>query len=137
MRWSAIFALISFVPTTLLSQEQLRPRLRDLGVEIGIFSTGKNNAITDVSGVRVGHVTLIRGDSIRTGVTAIIPHEVNIFRSKVPAAIVVGNGFGKLVGYTQIEELGELETPIVLTNTLSVWTAADAIVDFMLELPGN
>ncbi len=95
------------------------------------------NAITDVQGVKVGQVTLIEGDSIRTGVTAIIPHEGNLFKEKVPAAIYVGNGFGKLVGSTQVEELGQIETPIVLTNTLSVWEASKAIVQFMLALPGN
>ncbi len=130
-------AFLSLLATTLPCQEQLRPRVRDLGLEIGIMQTGKYNAITDVSGVQVGHVTLASGEKIRTGITAIIPHQGNIFRSKVPAAIIVGNAYGKLVGFTQVEELGELETPIVLTNTLSVWTAADAITDFILDLPGN
>ena len=114
-----------------------RPRLRDLGLEVGIFHTGKLNAITDVAGVRVGHVTLVVAESIRTGVTAILPHEGNLFQEKVPAAIVVGNGFGKLVGSTQVEELGQIETPVLLTNTLSVWNVADGVVDYMLALPGN
>jgi len=114
-----------------------RPRLRDLGLEVGIFHTGKLNAITDVAGVRVGHVTLVVADSIRTGVTAVLPHDGNLFQEKVPAAIVVGNGFGKLVGSTQVEELGQIETPVLLTNTLSVWDVADGVVDYMLGLPGN
>ncbi len=130
-------AFLSSVTIVLHCQEQQRPRVRDIGLKVGILETGAHNAITDVPGVRVGHVTLASGDKIRTGVTAIIPHGGNIFRSKMPAAIVVGNGFGKLVGFTQVEELGELETPIVLTNTLSVWTAADAIVEFVLNVPGN
>ncbi|MCO6488231.1 MAG: P1 family peptidase [Phaeodactylibacter sp.] len=112
-------------------------RLRDYGVEPGILPAGPLNAITDVAGVRVGHVTLIAGDSVRTGVTAILPHEGNIFQQKVPAAIYIGNGFGKLMGYSQVEELGNLETPIVLTNTLSVPTAADAVIDFTLGHPEN
>lgn len=114
-----------------------RPRLRDLGIQIGVMPPGLQNAITDVPGVRVGHCTLRSGNNIRTGVTAILPHAGNPFRQKVPAAIVVGNGFGKLVGLSQVEELGTLETPIVLTNTLSVFTAADAIVQYVLSLPGN
>lgn len=114
-----------------------RPRTRDLGLEIGIFSPGPLNAITDVSGVRVGHVTIMEGDSIRTGATAVLPHSGNLFRRKVRGAVFVGNGFGKLIGSTQINELGQIETPIVLTNTLSVWDAANGIVDYMLKLPGN
>lgn len=113
------------------------PRLRDLGIEIGIFAPGRFNAITDVAGVRVGHLTLIKGDSIRTGVTAILPHGGNLFAEKVPAAVVVGNGFGKLIGSTQISELGNIETPIVLTNTLSVWDAAIGTVNYMLAIPEN
>ena len=111
--------------------------LRDHGVEIGILSPGPLNAITDVPGVRVGHVTLIEGTDVRTGVTAILPHSGNIFQEKVPAAIHVGNGFGKLAGYTQVKELGNLETPIILTNTLSVPTAMDAVIGYTLALPGN
>ena len=114
-----------------------RPRLRDLGIEIGIFAPGRFNAITDVAGVRVGHLTLIKGDSIRTGVTAILPHGGNLFAEKVPAAVVIGNGFGKLIGSTQISELGNIETPIVLTNTLSVWDAAIGTVNYMLAIPEN
>jgi D-aminopeptidase len=113
-----------------------RPRARDLGLEVGIFRPGQRNAITDVAGVRVGQVTLSRGENVRTGVTAILPHEGNAYRSRVPAAIHVGNGFGKLLGITQVRELGELETPILLTCTLCVWKAADAMVAWMLERPG-
>ncbi|MBI3788566.1 MAG: P1 family peptidase [Ignavibacteriales bacterium] len=120
-----------------ICQSPERPRLRDLGVEVGIFRTGKFNAITDVEGVKVGQVTLIQGENIRTGVTAILPHAGNLFQEKVPAAMFIGNGFGKLVGFTQVEELGQIETPIVLTNTLSVWDAANGVADYMLGLPGN
>lgn len=104
--------------------------VRHYGIEIGVLQPGSHNAITDVTGVRVGHTTLIQGDSVRTGVTAILPHSDNIFQQKVPGAIYVGNGFGKLAGSTQVEELGTIETPIILTNTLSVPTAADALIDF-------
>ena len=114
-----------------------RPRARDLGITIGPLEPGALDAITDVPGVRVGHVTRIEGEGIRTGATAILPHEGDLFAEKVPAAIVVGNGFGKLVGVTQVDELGQLETPIVLTNTLQVWDAAAAIVDWSLAQPGH
>ncbi|MGQ0715518.1 MAG: P1 family peptidase [Gemmatimonadaceae bacterium] len=113
-----------------------RVRARAIGVAPGIFPPGTSNAITDVAGVRVGHATLAVGDSVRTGVTAILPHEGNAFLDRVPAAMHVGNGFGKLLGVTQVEELGELETPILLTCTLCVWRAADALVGWMLEKPG-
>jgi D-aminopeptidase len=116
---------------------QERPRLREFGIKTGILEPGPLNAITDVAGVKVGHVTLIEGDNIRTGVTAILPHEGNIFQEKVPAAVYAANGFGKITGTTQIEELGNLETPIILTNTLSVPTAADALIDYILSLPQN
>lgn len=101
------------------------------------FAPGPLDAITDVAGVRVGHVTLVEGEDVRTGVTAVLPHGGNLFRSKVPAAVAVANGFGKLVGTTQLEELGQLETPVVLTNTLSVWEAGAALVEWTLSLPGN
>ena len=114
-----------------------RPRARDLGVVVGILPPGPLDAITDVAGVRVGHATVIKGADVRTGVTAILPHEGNLFQEKVPAAVFVGNGFGKLAGSTQVEELGEIETPILLTNTLNVPRAADALIDWMLALPGN
>ncbi|MFL6248264.1 MAG: P1 family peptidase [Thermoanaerobaculia bacterium] len=114
-----------------------RPRLRDAGVIAGILPPGPLNAITDVAGVRVGQTTLIRGENVRTGVTVILPHGGNLFRDKVPAAVFTGNAFGKLMGSTQIEELGELESPIALTSTLNVPRVADALIDSMLALPGN
>jgi len=114
-----------------------RPRLREFGIKTGILEPGPLNAITDVAGVKVGQVTLIAGEDIRTGVTAILPHDGNIFQEKVPAAVYVANGFGKLTGTTQVEEFGNLETPIILTNTLSVPTAADAVLDYVLGLPEN
>ncbi len=116
---------------------QNRPRARELGVSVGVIPTGTLNAITDVDGVLVGHTTVIRGDNVRTGVTAILPHGGNVFREKVPGAVFVGNGFGKLAGSTQVNELGEIETPILLTSTLSVPRVADFVMDYMLSLPGN
>lgn len=116
---------------------QQRPRARDLGIVVGVLSPGPLDAITDVPGVRVGQVTIARGDSINTGVTAILPHAGNVFREKVPGAVVVGNAFGKLAGSTQVNELGELESPIVLTCTLCVPRAADAVLTYLLGLPGN
>ncbi|MFC1554156.1 P1 family peptidase [candidate division KSB1 bacterium] len=118
-------------------QSQERKRARDLGIDIGILKTGEWNAITDVSGIKVGHTTLIEGENIRTGVTVIIPHEGNIFREKVPAGIFVGNGFGKAVGFTQVFELGNIETPIALTNTLNTFLVANGLIDYMLSLPEN
>lgn len=112
-------------------------RARDYGIEIGVLMPGPNNAITDVAGVKVGHVTLIKGNNIRTGVTAIIPHNGNIFLNKVPAAMFIGNGFGKLTGYSQVEELGNIETPIILTNTLSVPIASAALISYTLSQEGN
>lgn len=112
-------------------------RPRDLGIEIGVMAPGPKNAITDVAGVKVGHTTLIKGDSVRTGVTAILPHGGNIFQQKVPAAVYVGNGFGKLAGSTQVKELGNIETPIILTNTLSVPTAMNAVIGYTLNLKEN
>ena len=128
--------LFLLIATSLGAQTQ-RPRARDIGIVVGSLSTGPLNAITDVAGVRVGHTTIARGDSINTGITAILPHGGNPFREKVPAAIVVGNGFGKLAGSTQVNELGELEAPIVLTCTLCVPRAADAVLTWLLSLPGN
>lgn len=112
-------------------------RARDYGIQIGVMTPGFNNAITDVKGVKVGHTTLIRGERVRTGVTAILPHDGNIFQEKVPAAIYVGNGFGKLAGITQVQELGNIETPITLTNTLNVATAVNATVKYSLQQKGN
>ena len=121
---------------TAASQEPHRPRARDLGIVVGIFEPGRHNAITDVEGVLVGHATVIEGDDIRTGVTAIRPHGGNLHFDRVPAAMHVGNGFGKLLGVTQVGELGELEMPILLTCTLCVWKAADAMVEWALEMEG-
>jgi D-aminopeptidase len=118
-------------------QKNERPRARDIGLSIGVLPAGPLNAITDVAGVQVGHTTIIRGDSIRTGVTAILPHTGNLFREKVPGSVFIGNAFGKLAGSTQVNELGEIETPIMLTSTLNVPRVADAVLDYMLALPGN
>ena len=114
-----------------------RCRFRDLGLAAGILTSGTLNAISDVAGVQVGHFSLIEGDDIRTGATAILPHGGNLFQEKVPAGLVVGNGFGKLMGSTQVMELGEIETPIVLTNTLCVPRAAEALIDWTLGQHGN
>src|SRR5687767_5003960 len=135
----AMFTVFVFIGTTVDMNliAQTRPRARDAGVKVGVLPTGALNAITDVQGVLVGHTTLIRGDNIRTGVTAILPHNGNLFREKVPGAVFVGNGFGKLAGSTQVNELGEIETPILLTSTLAVPRVADYLMDYMLALPGN
>lgn len=119
------------------ASSERRPRLREFGIKTGIFDPGPLNAITDVAGVKVGQVTLIEGDSIRTGVTAILPHGGNIYQQKVSGAIYIANGYGKLTGIAQVEEHGNIETPIILTNTLSVPTAADAVLDYVLSLSGN
>jgi D-aminopeptidase len=123
--------------TPLGSASDERPRAREFGLKLGILSPGPLNAITDVAGVKVGNVTIIEGDSVRTGVTAILPHGGNVFQEKVPAAIAVANGFGKITGLSQIEELGTLETPVILTNTLSVPMAAEAVIEYTLQRPGN
>ena len=123
------------VPTT--GQDATRPRARDVGVVVGVLPPGPLNAITDVKGVTVGHVTLIKDDNVRTGVTAILPHHGNLFREKVPGAVFIGNAFGKLAGSTQVNELGEIETPIMLTSTLNVPRVADATIDYMLAITGN
>jgi len=117
--------------------EEKRIRARELGIEVGVLKTGSYNAITDVEGVLVGHKTLIKGENIRTGVTIIMPHNGNIFREKVPAGVFVGNAFGKAVGFTQIEELGNIETPIALTNTLNTFIVADALIEYTINLEGN
>jgi D-aminopeptidase len=114
-----------------------RIRAREAGVVVGILPTGPLNMITDVGGVEVGHATIVRGEDVRTGVTAILPHGANLFREKVPGAVFIGNAFGKLAGSTQVNELGEIETPIMLTSTLNVPRVADAVIDYMLALPGN
>src|SRR5271165_6624551 len=115
----------------------VKARARELGIVVGTLPTGTLNAITDVAGVRIGHATMNSGTNIRTGVTAILPHPGNLFREKVPGAVFIGNAFGKLIGSTQVNELGEIETPILLTSTLNVFRVADALLDYMLALPGN
>ena len=132
------FATILFIVASLpaFAQEK-RPRSRELGIKTGILPTGPLNTITDVAGVSVGQTTIIRGDNVRTGVTVVIPHGGNLFSEKVPGAVFVGNGFGKLAGSTQVNELGEIETPILLTSTLSVPKTADFLMDYMLGLKGN
>jgi D-aminopeptidase len=131
-----VLAVIGLLTTEAITA-QARPRARDLGIAPGLGSPGPLNAITDVAGVRVGHTTLIAGDTVRTGVTAIVPHGGNLFREKVPGAVFVGNAFGKLAGSTQVQELGTIESPIVLTNTLGVGVAVDAVVRWTLAQPGN
>lgn len=132
----ALSLLVSLLFLTMYqSFSQSRPR--DLGVPFGILPAGPGNAITDVPGVKVGQLTKIEGQDIRTGVTAILPHGGNIFQEKVPAAIFVGNGFGKLAGVTQVQELGNLESPIILTNTLSVAAGIEGVVRYSLAQPGN
>lgn len=136
-RWA--WVLITLVTMSMFANAQSvpkRPRVREAGIVIGLLAPGQFNAITDVAGVRVGHTTVVEGNSIRTGVTAVVPHGGNVFFERVPAAIHVANGFGKLTGFTQVQELGELETPILLTSTLSVWKAADAMVERLLAQPG-
>ena len=136
MMMRIVFLCAALFPL-LASADVPRTRARDFGIVTGILPTGALNAITDVAGVKVGHTTIIRGENVRTGVTAIIPHGGNLFREKVPGAVFVGNAFGKLMGSTQVDELGEIETPILLTNTLAVPRVADAVLDYMLALPGN
>ncbi len=134
---SLFLFLVLLLASFASAQRDERPRARDIGLSPGILPPGPENAITDVPGVLVGQVTLVEGEAIRTGVTAILPHDGNIFQEKVPGAVHVGNAFGKLVGSPQVVELGTIETPIVLTNTLSVWDAARAVVIHALSLPGN
>ena len=130
-----VVALTALHTGSSMAQQQTRPRARDIGIAPGVFPTGANNAITDVAGVRVGHTTVKR-DGVNTGVTAILPPGERWFHDRVPAAIVVGNGFGKLLGATQVRELGELETPVLLTCTLCVWKVADAMVEWLIARPG-
>lgn len=133
--WSIPFLFLA-AGGALADDSLQRPRAREAGVVIGTLPPGAHNAITDVAGVGVGHATLVEGTRLHTGVTAIVPHPGNLYRQRVPAAIVVGNGYGKLAGITQVQELGELETPILLTGTLSTWKVADAAVDWLLRQPG-
>ena len=135
--WSACVAGVAAFAFLIGTAAQTRPRARDLGIIVGIHPSGARNAITDVDGVRVGHTTIVEGERVRTGVTAILPHGGNLFQDKVAGAVFVGNAFGKLAGSTQVNELGTIETPIVLTNTLSVGTAMDAVVRYTIAQPGN
>jgi len=134
---AAAILLASSAVSAQSTTSKARPRSSDLGLKVGILPTGPLNAITDVAGVQVGHTTIIRGDDVRTGVTAVLPHSGNLYRDKVPGAIFVGNGFGKLAGSTQVDEMGDIETPILLTSTTSVPRVADALISYMLALPGN
>jgi D-aminopeptidase len=129
--------LLTLLTLAAVASAQARPRAADLGIPAGTLARGPLDAITDVAGVRVGHTTVVRGDNVRTGVTVILPHSGNLFREKVPGAVFVGNAFGKLAGSTQVQELGEIETPIALTATLNVPRVADALLDYLLALPGN
>ena len=135
LRNTSYFFLLAMLSGWAAAQED-RPRARDLGIEVGIFPPGLYNAITDVAGVRVGHATIIEGDDIRTGVTAVIPAPGNLYTDPIPAWIHVGNGYGKLTGISQVQEFGELETPILLTCTLCTWRAADALKDWIYTQPG-
>ncbi len=137
MRWKILAAILGLSVAAVGAQEFQRPRARDLGLAPGVFEPGPLNAITDVAGVAVGHVTLAGGDRVRTGVTAVVPHGGNLFQDKVPGAVFVGNAFGKLAGSTQVDELGTIETPIALTNTLSVGAVIDGVVRWTLDQPGN
>jgi D-aminopeptidase len=129
--------LLSVLCVAAISAQPTRPRARDIGLAPGVLTPGPLNAITDVAGVRVGHTTLVTGDHVRTGVTIVVPHAGNVFQVKVPGAVYVGNAFGKLAGSTQVDELGTIETPIALTNTLSVGPALEGIVRWTLAQPGN
>jgi len=133
----SVISALCAISAMAIVNAQSKPRARDLGITPGVYPPGTLNAITDVAGVRVGHTTIVSGDDVRTGVTAILPHEGNLFQDKVAGAVFVGNAFGKLAGSTQVTELGTIETPIVLTNTLSVGTAMDAVVRYTLAQPGN
>jgi D-aminopeptidase len=136
MKWFSIAAL-ALISITTHAQNEARPRARDIGLAPGVFEPGAKNSITDVAGVSVGHATLNQGDAIRTGVTVIVPHQGNVFQDKVPGAVFVGNAFGKLAGSTQVDELGTIETPIGLTNTLSVGAVMDGLVRWTLDRAGN
>lgn len=136
-KWIILLALLSGVGVAVAAQNNNRPRARDLGLAPGVFAPGPHNAITDVAGVRVGHTTLITGEHVRTGVTVVVPHSGNVFQQKVPGAVFVGNAFGKLAGSTQVDELGTIETPIALTNTLSVGAVIEGLVRWTMEQPGN
>jgi len=129
--------LLGLSTSAIMQDDPVRPRVRATGIIIGDLATGTQNTITDVPGVKVGHATLVERDGIRTGVTVVLPHAGNLFQEKVPAAVHVGNAFGKLIGSTQVQELGNIESPIALTNTLNVWNVAGELADYILHLPGN
>jgi D-aminopeptidase len=135
MKKLPLLLILIFTFCIIMDAQKKRPL--DYGIKIGVLKTGKHDAITDVPGVKVGHFTLVQGDSIHTGATAIIPHSANIFQNKVPAGIFIGNGFGKMTGYPQVEELGNLETPVMLTNTLNVPAAMNALIDYTFSFPAN
>lgn len=135
--WVAVILAATAVQLSTAQETEERARAREIGVDVGFMRTGPLNAITDVAGVMVGHRTIVRGDNVRTGVTAILPHPGNLYQKKVPAAIHLFNAYGKLAGYTQVKELGNIETPIILTNTLSVGTAMTAVVEYSLRQVGN
>jgi D-aminopeptidase len=137
VRVKAFFVVALFTTSFGVAQNEPRPRARDLGIEIGVLPPGPLDAITDVAGVKVGQTTIVRGDNIRTGVTAIVPHEGNLYKERVPAAVFLGNAYGKLAGSTQVNEMGEIETPILLTATDSVPRVADAVITYMFNLKGN
>jgi D-aminopeptidase len=137
MKSTGIAAIVIITVASLSAQNEARPRARDIGLAPGVFQPGPLNAITDVAGVSVGHVTLNQGDNVRTGVTVIVPHQGNVFQDKVPGAVFVGNAFGKLAGSTQVDELGTIETPIALTNTLSVGAVVEGVVKWTIDQPGN
>ena len=136
-RFQWVGLVLGLAAMTVVAQDAARPRARDLGIAPGVFEPGPLNAITDVAGVRVGHATLIQGDHVRTGVTVIVPHAGNVFQDKVPGAVFVGNAFGKLAGSTQVDELGTIETPIALTNTLSVGAVIEGLVTWTIDQAGN
>lgn len=133
----SVFVIAWSCAAVAFAQTESRPRVRDLGVEVGVLTPGPLNAITDVAGVKVGQATLIRGDKIRTGVTAILPHGGNLYKDRVPGAVFLGNAYGKLAGSTQVNEMGEIEAPVLLTGTDSVPRVADAVITYMFNLKGN
>src|ERR1700691_630499 len=137
MRMESAFVIACLSASVAFGQTETRPRVRDLGVVVGVLPPGPLNAITDVAGVKVGQTTLIRGDNIRTGVTAILPHGGNLYKERVPGAVFLGNAYGKLAGSTQVNEMGEIESPILLTATDSVPRVADAVITYMFNLKGN
>ena len=137
MTHSLALALVVGVFAAVIAAQPARPRARDIGLAPGVFAPGPQNAITDVGGVRVGHTTLVSGDAVRTGITVVVPHAGNLFQEKVPGAVFVGNAFGKLAGSTQVDELGTIETPIALTNTLSVGAVVEGLVQWTLAQNGN